>query len=104
VRGRDHRPGRIAELADREVELVGAGQAQVNHVRALVRHPAHQPPGDFRAGNAHIPPDRDLIDAQESDECPPDLEGDLLIQLRWVDPAHIVRLKNRRIHFHLPSL
>ena len=93
VGGGQHRPGRVAVLADREVEGVGRDQAEIDRVGPLVPDPVDQGPGQRRPGDAHVPPDRDLVRFEVDDEGAADLVQDLRRQLVGDDAADVVGLE-----------
>ena len=70
VRSGEHRPGRI-ELAGREVDQIGRGQAEVDDVDTLLEYTADEGLGQFGTGRAHVAADQNPRRVGETGETDP---------------------------------
>ena len=82
------------EVADGEVEHLGADEPDVDHLgpsgrSALDRRLRHRGRRD-----AHVPPDRNPLRLELLDVAAPDRARSLLVEVDGVDPAHVVRLED----------
>ncbi len=97
MRCRDHHAGRISIMTNREIELVGRGESQVDDAGALRRDAAGERLEQRLRTRAHVAPDRDRLGAQKIDERPPYPFGDAFVQLAWIDATDIVALEDIKI-------
>ena len=102
VRGRDHRPGRVAKLADGKVELVGAGHAQVDQLSVLRRHAVLEGFEERRRREAHIVAHGDAGHAEVRDEGRTDGVRGRLVQLVRVGAANVVGLEDSGVDHEPP--
>ena len=100
VRGGHLDPAVELEVADREVEHLGADEPDVDDVRPCVSRPLDHGVRHRGRGDAHVPPDRDLLRLELLDVGATDRVATLLVQLRRVDPTDVVRLEDFRVEHH----
>ena len=94
VRGGDADPAVEPELADRVVDHLGADHPEVADVGAAVRGALHHGGGHRRRGDAHVAADGDRAGLEVLDVGAPDRVAALLVQLRAVEAANVVRLED----------
>ena len=94
VRGGDLDPAVEPELADGEIEHLRPDHAEVEHVRAGRDGALDHRFGHGRRRHAHVAADRDPARLELLDVGAPDRVGALLVELRGVQPAHVVRLED----------
>ena len=97
VRGGDHDPAVEPELPGREVDHLGADHPEVGDVDAAVGDAVDHRLGHRRRREAHVAPDRDPPRLELLRERAPDRVRALLVELRRVERAHVVRLEGRGI-------
>ncbi len=97
VRGGDGDAAVEPELADREIDHLGADEPELEHVGACLGRAADDGLGHRRRRDAHVVPDGDPLRLEHLDEGAADRVGTLLVELRGVDPAHVVGLENLRV-------
>ena len=85
------------ELADREVDHLGADEPEVEDVGAAVRRALDQRCRHRGRREAHVPSDRDPPRLELLDVAPPDPVCAVLVQLGRVDSADVVRLEDGRV-------
>ena len=73
VRGGDHHTGGIPIFADREIERVGRDQAKIVDRAALIADAVDQGGDHHVAGDTHIPPYGDRVDAERKNNAPANL-------------------------------
>ena len=97
VRSRDLDAAVQVEVADREIDHLGAHEPDVDHVGARRGRSFDHRLGHRRRGEPHVAPDRDLLRLELLDVGAADRVAALLVELRRVDAAHVVGLENLRI-------
>ena len=80
------------QIADREIEHLGADEAKLEDVGSSVRGPVAHRCGHRGARHAHVVSDRDLLGLELLDEGAADRIGALLVELRGVDATDVVCL------------
>ena len=103
VRGGDEDAAVEPELADGEVDHLGADQPEVEDVGAGVGGAVDQRGRHRRRGDAHVAPDRDPPRLELLDVGAADRVRALLVELAGVDAADVVRLEDLRVE-HGPML
>ena len=94
VRGGDHDPAVEAERADREVDHLRPDEPDVDHVGARLGRALDQRRRHRRRGEPRVAPDGDPLRRELLDVGAPDRARAVLVDLRRVDPAHVVRLEH----------
>ena len=97
VRGGDADAPVEAELADGVVHHLGADHPEVEDVGAAVGRAVHECRRHRRRAQPHVAPDRDRAGLEMLDVCPPDPVCAVLVELRRVDAADVVRLEDLRV-------
>src|ERR671936_311824 len=97
VRGGDLDPAVEAEVADGEVEHLGADEPELEDVYAGLRGAADGRRGHGRRGDAHVPADGDLPRLELLRVGAADRVRALLVELVGIDPADVVGLEHLRI-------
>ena len=97
VRGGDADAAVEPELADGEVDHLGADQPEVEHVGARVGGAVDQRGGHRRRGEAHVAPDGDPPRLEVLDVGAADRVRALLVELVGVDAADVVGLEDLRV-------
>ena len=93
VAGREHHSGAL-EGARGEVEEVGGGQPEVDDVDAFARHSLGESGGQGGRRRPAIAAEDDLRRVEEAGAGRPQAAGDFVVDLRWVQPADVVRLED----------
>ena len=95
VRRRDGDTAVEPELADREIDHLCADEPEVEHLRAAVRGALAHGRGHRRRRHAHVVPDGDPLGLELVDERAADAIRTVLVELRLVEAADVVRLERQ---------
>ena len=82
------------ELADGEIDHLGSHEPEIEHVRATVRRALDGGGRHRRGREAHVPPDADRARLEVLDVCSRDPVRAVLVELRWIEAAHVVRFED----------
>jgi len=93
VAGGEHR-ARVAEVAGGEVELVGGGQADQDHVGAGRGRAVGERPGEVRRAGPHVVANDDGRGPGHLDERGAGAPGEVVVELVGHDAADVVRLED----------
>ncbi len=100
MRGRHGHAAVEPELADREIEHLGADHADVDDIGAAVGRALDQRCGHRRRREPHVAADGDPARLELLDVRAPDRVGALLVELGRIEPAHVVRLEGSRVEHY----
>ena len=94
VAGGEHRAGTVQQTR-REIQLIGGGKADANHVEALRDHALGEGVRQRRRAVAHVVADHDprrVLITHEAGECAADLGDELFVEFLADQAAHVIRL------------
>ena len=104
VRGGDLDAAVELELADREIDHLGARRARGRAPPRPRRRPRGSPRRPCRAREAHVAPDGDAPRLELLDVCPPDRVCAVLVQLAGIDAADVVCLEHLRVEHRADAM
>ena len=101
---RGHRDAAVElELADREIDHLRADHPEIEHLGSGIGCAFAHRRRHRRRRDAHVAADGDAFRLELLDERPADAVAAVLVDLRRVDPADVVRLEDFRLE-HAPTI
>jgi len=94
VRRGNHNTGHIRKLADREIELVGSGKAEIYGIGSLMGYSSHDRFGECRGRYSHVTANCDFGSGEELHHRATDGICGSFVKCFWVDTADIIRPKD----------